>query len=346
MHEILAQAAAELDLAEEDLAALRSASTLGSQRTEQARARLSPLCVTGLDLVAFGSHGRQEVTAESDFDYLVLATELPQEPAAARRLLGAADQLRTEFAMSEGQSDSIKAPGASGIFGTVVGAFDLIQQIGLQYDTNHSLTRRMLLLEESVSFGNPEVHERVMRATLDRYLTVTRAPAEHTPRFLLNDVIRYWRTITVDYQAKALDGGRSISGLRYLKLIISRKVVYAATLMSLLYAEEQASLATVDHLYDQFTMPPLARLVGVYPHMPPDVRLALAEILRIVNRFLDRSGDSEWRDAVNTVGDIHDESVPEFTEMRGQARTLQQSLETVFFDWEELGDKARHYLAF
>ena len=77
VHEVLAQAAAELGLAEDDLVALRSASTLGGQRTEQARARLSPLCVSGLDLVAFGSHGRQEVTAESDFDYLVVATELP-----------------------------------------------------------------------------------------------------------------------------------------------------------------------------------------------------------------------------------------------------------------------------
>lgn len=92
------------------------------------------------------------------------------------------------------------------MFGTVIGAFDLVLQIGLQLDTNHSLTRRMLLLEESVSLLDNGVHEEVVRAALHRYMTLADAREEKVPRCQLNDVVRYWQTITVDYQAKARAG--------------------------------------------------------------------------------------------------------------------------------------------
>ena len=284
------------------------------------------------------------MTQESDFDYLVLATELPDDPEKARALREQADGLRRTIAISEGAAE-MRAPGASGVFGRVVGAFDLIEQIGLQNDTNHSLTRRMLLLEESVSLGNSAVHEKVVRAALDRYLTVIDAPSERTPRFLLNDVIRYWRTITVDYQAKALDGGAAASGLRYLKLIIPRKILFAGTLMALLHCREEEQLGTVDHLFEQFMMPPLARLVAVQEDAPDRVRDALARVLVIANHFIERSGDASWREEVEQ-GDRNMSEPSAFAEMREQARELQRCLEAVFFDWPKLADKSRHYLAF
>jgi hypothetical protein len=226
-----------------------------------------------------------------------------------------------------------------------VGAFDLIEQIGLQNDTNHSLTRRMLLLEESVSLGNRLVHEKVVRAALDRYLTVIDAPTERTPRFLLNDVIRYWRTITVDYQAKALDGGAAASGLRYLKLIIPRKIMFAGTLMALLHCRDEEQLGTVDHLFEQFAMPPLARLVALHEHAPDKVKAALAQVLVIADHFIERTGDAGWREEVERSNPAVS-ATSAFTDMRAKARELQRCLEIVFFDWPELSQKSRHYLAF
>ena len=73
--------------------------------------------------------------------------------------------------------------------------------IGLDADTNTNFTRRMLLLLES-----RELHGR--RAALGDRADPRPLPYEsHTrrrpPRFLLNDVVRYWRTICVDFEGKA-----------------------------------------------------------------------------------------------------------------------------------------------
>jgi hypothetical protein len=228
---------------------LVGARALAESRIESSRKTLGGSTVTGLDVVAFGSLARKEVTAESDFDYLVLATNLPDDPKAAVSLLAKADNLRFTWATETGHATgAITPPGASGVFAQAVGAFELVHHIGLQADTNHSLTRRMLLLEESVSLMNPTVRTQVLRAVLSRYLELGETSSKKVPRFLLNDVTRYWHTITVDYQAKARFGPDE-SGLRYLKLIISRKVLYAGTLMSLLLCGEEGHHdATVNKL--------------------------------------------------------------------------------------------------
>ena len=228
-----------LDDLELSVPSVRRALELSNRRIESGRRHLidsGVTCQSG-DILAFGSLARREATDESDFDYLVLVDGIPEDPDAPGELLRRADHLRTIWAVEQGhqgdQADlAVKKPGTSGLFATVVGAFDLIEQVGLERDTNHSLTRRMLLLEESVSLFNAYVRTRVVSAALDRYLVLPGVRPEATPRYLLNDVIRYWRTVSVDYQAKA--NALENSGLRYVKLLIPRKIQFASMLMSLL----------------------------------------------------------------------------------------------------------------
>jgi hypothetical protein len=79
VHRVLLAAAEALGLSSA-LPALRSAAALSDSRIALGRRTLAPFCGSGLDVIAFGSLARREVTQESDFDYLVLATELPDEP--------------------------------------------------------------------------------------------------------------------------------------------------------------------------------------------------------------------------------------------------------------------------
>ncbi|MEV5000372.1 nucleotidyltransferase domain-containing protein [Nocardioides sp. LML1-1-1.1] len=298
----------------------------------------------GLDVVAFGSLARREATAESDFDHLVLATRVPDDPDVAQRLLGAADELRKRWAVEEGKEDEANKPGASGVFGCAVGAFDLVHQIGLQEDTNHSLTRRMLLLEESVSLLDETVHRNVIDSTLRRYLELDRRDPTRVPRFLLNDVTRYWHTITVDYQAKARTGVNE-SGLRYIKLLIPRKILFAGTLMSLmLCGKEGWHLATADHLREQFSITPLERLVQALPTVDTKVHDAMVGIVGIADRYLERSADEEWRETVKKASKTS--TCHEFDEMREHASDLQAHLETIFFDWDLIAADSKRMLAF
>lgn len=327
--------------------AIAAATELSLQRIATAKEKLAPFRTGGIDVVAFGSMARLETTSESDFDYLVLATSLPEEADAPDRLLREADALRKIWAVEEGrEKPEVRAPGATGVFGTVIGAFDLVDQIGLQQDTNHSLTRRMLLLEESVSLLDEAVHTEVVRAALHRYMTLAEAGEDKVPRFLLNDVIRYWRTITVDYQAKTR-AVEHVSGLRYIKLIIPRKVLYAGTLMSLLMCgKDHGHQANVDDLLGEFSKSPLARLVSPYDHAPSHVQDAMVGVLGVVDTYLELSGQAQWREIVKAASKTDDSPAPEFLEMCEQARTLQHYLETIFFDWDTLHADSRNLLAF
>ena len=200
---------------------------------------------------------RQEMSGVSDFDYLIIAHGLVEHATKFRAFRRACDDWCTARA--------IKPPGVTGIFGKVVSATELVEQIGLEFDTNNSLTRRILLLEEGVSVLQPELHRRFAKVAVGRYLE-----GEHlddgAPRFLLNDIARYWRTIAVDYQAKVWQRLDSRAwGIRYLKLRVSRKLTFAGSLVplfliSLRQPEDQRSFLT-----QQYTaVPPLrsARPVG------------------------------------------------------------------------------------
>ena len=67
---------------------------------------------------------------------------------------------------------------------------------------------------------------------LDRYLAEGRSD-HRPPRFFLNDVMRYWRTIAVDFAGKHREDERKW-GLRNAKLRTSRKMLFAGGLVPIL----------------------------------------------------------------------------------------------------------------
>src|SRR4051795_11214553 len=158
------------------------------ERTEAALAELRG-GLAGLErdadvaVVLFGSWGRRELTPHSDDDWLLLVEgdgEAEAELAAVRAVLGG----------------GTRQPGLQATFGVASSAHGLVEHIGLQDDNNRNLTRRMLLMLESVPVIGDDVHRRAWLAVLDRYLAETRTD-RRPPRFFLNHVIRYLRATPV-----------------------------------------------------------------------------------------------------------------------------------------------------
>lgn len=338
IHPVLEEAVRALSL-ESRMPFIRAAADFSERTLDDAATALAlafpPSENLPLDVVVLGSVARREASEASDFDFLVIAHGLPADVSATRDLLKAAFDIQEKSQMDP--------PNAGGLFGRVISAPELTEKVGLQEDTNFNHSRRILLLEEASSIYQPRLHEQLIDAILGRYLSHYEDVKKGIPRFLLSDVLRYWHTVAVDYQAKQWARIGDEWGLRFLKLILSRKLAFAGSLASLLLCEE----ATVEYLREQFSMPPLARLAQLHRHLSSEEMSDLKEALVIAEEFSKRLADAEFREEVNQVKSRAESTKNStFIDARELGQALQNSLERIFFDAERLREKSRQYIAF
>ena len=155
-----------------------------------------------------------------------------------------------------------RVPGKQGIFGEPVSSRVMIEKIGLDGDSNTNLSRRMLFLLESTDATNPELADTTRDQLLGRYLDES-VKDYRPPRFLLNDVIRYWRTMCVDFAGKEYEGPEKW-GLRNVKLRTARKVLFAGGLLPVFECARLTAEQMPEYLREQLRMPPVDRIAEAF----------------------------------------------------------------------------------
>lgn len=175
-----------------------------------------------VSIVLFGSWARMELTPHSDDDWLLLVN-------GPRRRRGMTEPTEEQVAQTVESRDG--KPGRQKVFGTTAYCNDFVNKIGLNHDTNTNFTRRILLLLESVPVSGAEVHRKCWDRVFECYLK--EAHSGRLPRFFLNDVVRYWRTICVDFVGKQRKSDEKW-GTRNAKLRTSRKFLFAGGLLPVL----------------------------------------------------------------------------------------------------------------
>lgn len=311
-------------------------------------------------LVVFGSLARGEMTQGSDLDWALLvdgqATHQHQETALKIQaiLAKAGDELHFE------------KPNATGAFGGVVFSHDLVHAIGGGNDTNANLTLRMLLLLEAKALAGDNVLDRVRTTLLRRYFSEEHfserrlQQREHTPRFLLNDMVRFWRTIAVDYATKLNTRGEEKWALRNTKLRFSRKLLFSASLLICYELDLNPLDDEVLPLGDGRTLPLVAKvaeLVGTPPleivaralHLALEnkwiAREEAAKLLQSYDAFLGLMDTKEKRDHLAKLSSDAAETDEVFANVRDQSERFRAALMSLFFAKEGQIAKLSHRYA-
>lgn len=332
-HAALESVIRELDLSLDAAPTLLRAANDADEHVATAREMFAELLDgvdDNVDIVAMGSLARGEVTAGSDLDAVImLHGVIADHQATLEHVRQAVERVRTTLGLD--------ASGSIGTFGAVVAAPGLVHRVGLESDTNMQQTWRLLVLLESVSLRSQDHHKRLQSALLDRYLAEHQPGVGKRPRFILNDTLRYWRTLTVDYQAKLWRQDQRKWGARYLKLISTRKVLVAGLLAAILsLPDEEPKPILMDILAE-------GSLVRLDRYSISATRPLLKSTVVHMEAFLS-AFDSDWMvwlgDEGRTAQEVRDD--PNFPELVERSRALHDDLVGILHDTDL--DRSKKYL--
>lgn len=304
-------------------------------------------------IVVFGSLARDEFTRGSDVDWTLLL-DGPSDPRHLDETRKIDQQLRAL---------RTKSPTPGGTFGRFAVSHDLLHRIGGEDDTNRNTTQRILLLLESAVLVDDGAYKRVIQNVLHRYVEEDATggmpdSAIKVPRFLLNDIARYWRTLTVDFAHKRRLRDRKGWALRTAKLRMSRKLIYTAGLLSCysceihLKAEDGESqpartARVVSHLSNLVMKAPLDIVAGVMLEYDC-LRAPARELFGAYDEFLAILGAPRKRKHLEKLRPQDAHKDPLYLDVQRIGSRFQSALDDIFFNetGTPLPDLTRRYGVF
>lgn len=295
------------------------------------------------DVVVYGSLARREFTSGSDIDWTLLVDG--QANASHPKLV---NEIRKRF-----RDNGFRDPGSSGVFGQISFSHELIHHIGGQADTNDNLTKRVLLLLESskVNFsegiGEGTAYDRIINGILGQYIehdSGLNSNREAIPRFLLNDIVRFWRTMCVDFAYKQKEQGGDKWALRNIKLRVSRKMLFVKGLLMCFshYGKEHDKPALIESLKSMVKQTPIELLINSINKFDID-KSAIIQVINCYEGFLTKLADATLRKDLEKLNmeEIYQSEV--FINLRTLSDDLQIALDRIFLHDAKLSKLTLQY---
>ena len=156
-----------------------------------------------LCIFATGSFGRLEASEGSDLDAFIVGC--PSACEDMKEQLHPLDEKIIVGRIVECiRTASLPDPDRDGEFLRFISFHNLVGNIGLPEDEiRNTLTPRLLLLLESKPIVNGGIYEDVLKSVVDLYWRdYEDFSGNFRPTFLINDILKYWRILCVDYESK------------------------------------------------------------------------------------------------------------------------------------------------
>ncbi|NJL08194.1 MAG: nucleotidyltransferase domain-containing protein [Methylacidiphilales bacterium] len=283
-----------------------------NRKLDELRGALAGLVKESDIAITFGSYARREASTQSDIDYIVVGPEFLSEKEDQKYMEDISDKVASIVTVE---------PSVGGAFAKFVVRDDLLNNIGGERESNHSLTRRLLLLLEGDQLTNHVAFVELRRELIEKY--VNDSGKDHQlALFLLNDIIRYWRTMAVDYLHKVTVDGKPWA-IRNIKLIFSRKLMYASGLFSVGMTVDRRGDDKVKILEDLFNLSVIERLEKI---------CGGARLKRVISSygfFLDQLEKQSVRDGLKGIANgNHDD--PVFRELKNEGHHFTRELMALF----------------
>jgi len=342
--------------------ATRAASKATREKLDELlTAKIGKYASEDTSVVVFGSLARSEWTSRSDLDWTYLIDGQANS-----------DHLRIAQEIHKVIGDHpelFRPPGQTGTFGNMAFSHEIIHQIGGQHDTNKNTTQRILLLLESAAIGrNVQAHDRVLRGVINRYLEEDTHLLSHdlksyrVPRFLLNDIVRFWRTMAVDFASKQRDRAGAGWGLRNAKLRMSRKLIFASGLLICFSAnidpDLQKKISTDTSIENDAIKLNLVNYIRALVRLTPletldrtvkncDVSAQIAEqLFSAYAEFLSMLSDEATRKALDDLRAKDSRTNETFGRIRKISEQFEVALGEIFFRNSRLAPLTRKYGVF
>lgn len=261
-------------------------------------------------IVAVGSYGRYEASQESDLDgYVIYEKNLSQV---------------TIVAINEKIKEVARKSGIrlSGGFDPI-SLDDMHKNIGGNDDTNPSITNRILfLLESECLYGQP-FYSLSYRKILKKYLNDLLKFKKQSPRFLLSDIIRYYRTICVDYEFKITEENKDWA-LRNIKLRFSRKGLYFGGIAILLNSMNKRDTDKYDYICKNLRLPFADKIAHIL--LEQQKSHEHAKILTLYAAFLKEISKKRTRNCLKRLHKSDRAKDEKFCSLEKKAKDFNESL--------------------
>lgn len=234
-------------------------------------------------LAVAGSLARLEASALSDLD-LIVATESP----IANGALGAL----THWRDTSCETLNLEKPNPKGVF-YAPSHISSIMKIAGESAEGYDLAakRTLLILESKWTYDRPN-YENLLEGVLASYIQDVKNDPRKNFVFLLNDVIKYFRSLCVNYQFTKSEIEYGKWPIRNIKLRHSRIVMYFSMVMAIGVLSSVDPEEKIEALNILVRMEPIQRLFSCYCISRDD---GFDLFVKRYDLFLERLGEKDVR---------------------------------------------------